>query len=271
MSTQVYTSLASIIQNQSRSISRGHVKVMIPTYVLTLLLLYRSPAAPDWFRDNVQVCYQWFADGDGGQCGGGADQTLCAGVGNFTAEYRDDTDNRGGGCRMSWMLSVPVDSPQWLRDVQLCYHWFADGNGGQCGGGVGTELCAQANSWTTIYRDDTDNRGGGCQMAWQITTTQPLATEALTSSTQVPTQPVTSIQPTTAVFAPDWFTETEICYKWRADSNSGECGVDTNTGRIVANELCASTGELTTFYRDDTDSRTGGCRMQWGIRYVNKM
>ena len=68
----------------------------------------RSPAAPDWFRDSVRICYQWFADGDGGQCGGGADHILCAGVGNFTAEYRDNTDNRAGGCKMSWMLSVPA-------------------------------------------------------------------------------------------------------------------------------------------------------------------
>lgn len=34
-----------------------------------------------------------YADGDDGQCGGGAAQLLCASVGSYTAEYRDDTDN----------------------------------------------------------------------------------------------------------------------------------------------------------------------------------
>ena len=93
---------------------------------------------------------------------------LCADVGSFTAEYLDNTDNRAGGCQMSWMLSIPESSPQWLHNVQLCYSWFPDGDGGQCGGGVDRELCALANEWTTFYRDDTDNRGGGCRMAWEL-------------------------------------------------------------------------------------------------------
>ena len=71
---------------------------------------------------------------------------------------------------MSWMLTVPVDAPQWLDNVQLCYIWYPDGDGGQCGGGEGRELCARANHWTTYYRDDTDNRGGGCRMAWELRT-----------------------------------------------------------------------------------------------------
>ena len=133
-------------------------------------MLHRAPSAPSWFSTNVKICYRWYADGDGGQCGGGADELLCALVGSYTPEYRDDTDNRGGGCRMSWMLTVPVDAPQWLDNVQLCYIWYPDGDGGQCGGGVGRELCARANHWTAYYRDDTDNRGGGCRMAWELRT-----------------------------------------------------------------------------------------------------
>ena len=63
--------------------------------------------------------------------GGVAAQLLCASVGSYTAEYRDDTDNRSGGCRMSWMLSIPTDAPEWLCYVQLCYIWYPDGDGGQ--------------------------------------------------------------------------------------------------------------------------------------------
>ena len=109
---------------------------------------------------------------------------------------------------------------------------------------------------------DCDLYGYRCKPQAAATTiatqTLPTTTTPLTSSTQTPTEPT----------VPDWFTETEMCYKWRADGSSGQCGIDINTGLSVANELCASTGELTTFYRDDTDGRPGGCRMQWGIRYV---
>ena len=52
------------------------------------------------------ICYHWYADGDGGQYGGGAPTLICASVGSFTREYRDDTDNRRGGCGMSWKLSI---------------------------------------------------------------------------------------------------------------------------------------------------------------------
>ena len=125
-----------------------------------------SPNAESWFK-SVQICYRWFADGSG-QCGGGAPNSQCASIGNFTSEYRDDTDDRPGGCRMSWQLSVPGYSPHWLRTMSLCFEWFADGDSGQCGGGVEQTLCATANSWTRYYRDDTDNRGGGCRMSWSL-------------------------------------------------------------------------------------------------------
>ncbi len=25
---------------------------------------------PDWFSQRTQLCYRWYPDGDGGQCGG---------------------------------------------------------------------------------------------------------------------------------------------------------------------------------------------------------
>ena len=49
---------------------------------------------------------RWYADGDGGQCGGGSPTQMCAKMGPYTPYYRDDTDRRGGGCRMSWRIKV---------------------------------------------------------------------------------------------------------------------------------------------------------------------
>ncbi|XP_028408379.1 perivitellin-2 67 kDa subunit-like [Dendronephthya gigantea] len=127
----------------------------------------KSPYSPSWFK-SVQICYRWYPDGDGGQCGGGAARLLCARVGYHTPVYVDDTDSRSGGCRMSWQLKLPSVHDGWARNIKLCYEWYPDGNGGQCGGGAARKLCAKANNWTPYYRDDTDNRGGGCRMRWGL-------------------------------------------------------------------------------------------------------
>ena len=58
---------------------------------------------------------------------------------------------------------------------------------------------------------------------------------------------------------PSWFYQTQLCYQWRPDGNGGQCGGG------VPWKLCASVGSKTQYYRDDTDRRSGGCRMQWGI------
>ena len=69
----------------------------------------------------------------------------------------------------------------------------------------------------------------------------------------------------TLLDVPEWFsTYTQLCYKWRADGNPGQCGDG------VPHELCAHVGSPTAVYRDDTDGRGGGCRMQWGIRSVTR-
>ncbi|XP_070541628.1 uncharacterized protein [Ptychodera flava] len=187
--------------------------------------------APSWFRNDAQLCYSWYPDGDGGQCGGGAARTLCSGVNGYTDYYRDDTDGRSGGCRMSWAV-LAYGAESWFDQVQICYKWYADGDGGQCGGGAASELCAPVNTYTAYYRDDSDERSGGCRMSWQL---------------RAPSD------------APDWFDNAKICYEWYADGDAGQCGGGAN--RI----LCAYPGQWTSYYRDDTDGRSGGCRMRWGL------
>ena len=130
--------------------------------------MLRSPYAPEWFKENVQICYRWYADGNGGQCGGGAAQLLCAPIGSYTAEYRDDIDNIEAvdvechGCSLFLLMHLSgfVPSSSAISGIQMVI--------GQCGAGEGRELCANSNHWTTYYRDDTDNRGGGCRMSWEL-------------------------------------------------------------------------------------------------------
>ncbi|XP_014669680.1 PREDICTED: uncharacterized protein LOC106810747 [Priapulus caudatus] len=132
-----------------------------------------SPHSSSWFK-AVQVCYRFYADGNAGQCHTGSVTgrvyEFCAPVGQFTSSYRDDTDGRAGGCRMSWKLKLPSTTTlePWAQKIQLCFQWYPDGDGGQCGGGAARKLCANAGFWTPYYRDDTDGRGGGCRMSWGI-------------------------------------------------------------------------------------------------------
>ena len=65
---------------------------------------YDCQTAPAWFTQSTSLCYKWRADGNRGQCGRGVPNELCAGVGNLTTSYNDDTDGRGGGCRMQWSI-----------------------------------------------------------------------------------------------------------------------------------------------------------------------
>ena len=188
---------------------------------------------PAWFYQQVQLCYKWRGDGDWGQCGGGVGQNLCAKVGTMTQYYRDDTDRRGGGCRMQWGIMKPGSlNESWLKNIQICYQWWPDGDGGQCGGGAARLLCASINKFTAEYRDDTDRRGGGCRMKWRLV---------------VPSD------------APIWLRNIKLCFQWYPDGDGGQCGGG------VDRLLCATANSWTTPYRDDTDRRGGGCRMRWGI------
>lgn len=188
---------------------------------------------PSWFYDQVKLCYYWHPDGDGGQCGGGVSRNLCAKVGTMTTYYRDDTDRRGGGCRMKWGIMKSGRLTQnWLKQVQICYNWWPDGDGGQCGGGAARNLCAPINQFTALYRDDTDRRGGGCRMRWKLVVPES---------------------------APIWLKNMKLCFQWYPDGDGGQCGGGVN--RL----LCATANSWTTAYRDDTDRRGGGCQMRWGL------
>jgi len=122
-----------------------------------------SPNSPHWFK-QMQLRFRWYADSNWGQCGDNSGRgEVCASVGSFTPFYRDNTDRRPGGCQMSWMLKVPSPAPSLMLTSKLCYKWYADGDGGQCGH-HSNEYCAVTNQWTAYYRDDTDRQPGGGQM-----------------------------------------------------------------------------------------------------------
>ncbi|MBU2104084.1 hypothetical protein KJ848_01635 [Patescibacteria group bacterium] len=84
----------------------------------------------------------------------------------------------GDSCITEW----PVASP--MASCQLCVSIVPDtGNDNskarQCGTGAASQvLCAPLDQWTTPYRDDTDDRKGGCQMQWKLDCTAPYGDRA---------------------------------------------------------------------------------------------
>ncbi|CAG2232577.1 unnamed protein product [Mytilus edulis] len=153
---------------------------------------------PGWFRGS-RICYNWYADGDNGQCSEHGEQTglLCANVNQWTGYYRDDTDRGNGGCLMRWgIMSSGYDD--WFKNVRMCYKWGSESaDGGQCGSGTSGVTCANVNSYTDYYKDDTDRRAGGCYMQWMLS---------------VPTS------------SPLWIQNAEICYQWDSDVDNEQCG-----------------------------------------------
>ncbi|XP_059154878.1 perivitellin-2 67 kDa subunit-like [Physella acuta] len=61
--------------------------------------------APYWMQ-AIQMCFNWDYEGDVGQCGGGAPLKQCVLANQGTQYYVDNTDDRAGGCKMSWGLQT---------------------------------------------------------------------------------------------------------------------------------------------------------------------
>jgi len=201
---------------------------------------------PDWFKNNVQLCFEWAPTRgflhDGNQCAQnqrGLPRKLCAKVSQFTREYLDETDARIGGCYYSWKLEIvgkpqePI--PQYFKDTKICHRWHATNDAGQCNGNRrdGTN-CARVGSTTARYLDDTDWRAGGCLYSWMLS---------------VPAK------------SPMWLKNLQLCMKWRATGDRQQCG---NNG--VPPVICTKNNQWSKPYNDDSSFRPGGCMMSWGMK-----
>ncbi|XP_074598084.1 uncharacterized protein LOC141852838 isoform X2 [Brevipalpus obovatus] len=126
-------------------------------------------SADEWFK-KVEICRQWYSDGDTKHCNGGKGQIRCAKLGNYTENYIDSTGGpQTNGCLLSWSLKVPTNAPVWGKNLGICMNYLGDSE--QCSSESSKlTLCAFANKWTEYYRDNTNASPGGCQIAWGIFT-----------------------------------------------------------------------------------------------------
>ncbi|XP_059159798.1 perivitellin-2 67 kDa subunit-like [Physella acuta] len=69
-------------------------------------MLQVPDTAPYWMK-AVHMCYNWVADGDIAQCGGGAPTSQCVVANQWTTYYLDYSGMKWqGGCKMSWGLKT---------------------------------------------------------------------------------------------------------------------------------------------------------------------
>eukprot|EP00731_Ephydatia_muelleri_P012062 Em0006g956a len=143
--------------------------------------------------------------------------------------FRDDTDERSGGCQYQWSL---VGIPRQDMEYRVCFKETegssqCQNNRNSCSGWSNSPL------WSLPFRDDTDSRGGGCTYQWRIEE-QQISPSLKKSACRV------------------CFQETEgssQCQGSRGPTCSG----------------WSTSPAPTDLFRDDTDGRSGGCAYQWSL------
>ena len=128
---------------------------------------FKANNRPSWSND-LKLCFKWKANGDSSQCDKARHGNVCAPFGSMTKFYYDDTDERKGGCILSWSIRAET-APSWFwTSFRLCMHSSSNGDSYQCNYGRNSrEKCRRANYWLH-YVDDTDNRPGGCLIRWKL-------------------------------------------------------------------------------------------------------
>ena len=83
--------------------------------------------------------------------------------------FRDDTDRRSGGCKYAWKIESRITTITKKPVYRVCFK-ETEGSS-QCQGSRQSCSGWSANkvpAWTLPFRDDTDNRGGGCTYSWYL-------------------------------------------------------------------------------------------------------
>lgn len=189
-----------------------------------------------WASD-LRICFQETERSS--QCQGPSH--TCSGWSSkpaWSSPFRDDTDNRAGGCRYQWRIEAngAIDPNLGYR---LCFR-ETEGSS-QCQGT--RESCTGWSyfpGWTKYFRDDTDNRGGGCRYAWKI------------ESTRINQIWGTCINPISIVC--------RVCFKETEGSSQCQGTRESCSGWSGLN---LPNPHWTSPFRDDTDNRAGGCSYRW--------
>lgn len=184
-----------------------------------------------WAQYSLRIC---FKETEGSsQCLEGPSYT-CSGWSHepdWTKEFWDDTDDRGGGCEYQWRIEAVPFNDLKNQEYRLCFQETEGGSQCQLTRSSCTGWSSSA-TWTAPFRDDTDDRGGGCKYQWKIET----QTTAEDSNYEV----------------------CRICFK--ETEGSSQCQ---GTRESCSGWTALADPDWTSPFRDDTDDRGGGCKYQW--------
>ena len=151
----------------------------------------------------------------------------------WTQPFRDDTDGRPGGCGYQWRIERHPHNVDPRKEYRLC---FAELEGSSQCQGTRTSCTGWSRSvpsWTRLFRDDTDDRAGGCRYVWKI--------ESRDSNPAV-----------------DFTPACRVCFKETEGSSQCQQSRHSCSGWTSADDPA-----WTLPFRDDTDGRPGGCGYQW--------
>ena len=181
-----------------------------------------------WAQDGFRICFKETERSS--QCQGPSH--TCSGWSSSPAwsqSFRDDTDQRSGGCRYQWRIEAHGKiNPN--TEYRLC---FQETEGSSQCQGIRNSCTgwSPTPSWTSHFRDDTDNRGGGCRYAWKIESRPPKAIHVC-----------------------------RVCFKETEGSSQCQGNRQSCSGwsaPMIRNP------HWTLPFRDDTDNRGGGCAYRW--------
>ena len=150
--------------------------IMEKKLFVLILLIIGWPSVCWASQGGFRICFKETERSS--QCQGPSH--TCSGWSNSPAwseSFRDDTDNRAGGCQYQWRIEAQgTINPE--MEYRLCFK-ETEGSS-QCQGTRSS--CTgwtPSPSWTDRFRDDTDNRGGGCRYAWKIESRCPKPRESI--------------------------------------------------------------------------------------------
>ncbi|MCX5199829.1 hypothetical protein OOK31_39175 [Streptomyces sp. NBC_00249] len=113
---------------------------------------------------SVTYTFQSSPGGNPAQCGNqGTHQMPIQRTRTFGPSIRIDTDNRPGGCKLTFALSSPFR-------MGISVDYSSDGNRGQCGNALPSPGFPSPvdNSRAVTIDIDTDDRFGGCQLQLRL-------------------------------------------------------------------------------------------------------
>ncbi|MDX3752457.1 hypothetical protein [Streptomyces sp. AK08-02] len=176
----------------------------------------------------AEIGIRFNPDGDAGQCGGLAGEQWGRNP-DFTRAIRFDTDNRSGGCQLSFGIFDP-DNTLSGASVSYAFRATAGGDAGQCGNPGTFQMPIQRfKTFGSQVRVDTDGRPGGCNLT----------------------------------FAVSGRSDVILQVRYFADGDGGQC---VNSLPSDQNHTAFAGSPVTIGI--DTDGRSGGCQMQLRLQKV---